>query len=81
MTFFLKREDRFFYLAAMQSQAHHFAQVGQMKDRKCGSFKSDTKRKYTGSLMEKQTRRTLRFKIPFNHLANMGHDLHQVKLG
>lgn len=37
-----------------------------------------TKRKYTGSLMEKQTRRTLRFKIPFKHLANMGHDLHQV---
>lgn len=28
--------------------------------------------------MEKQTRRTLSFKIPFNHLANMGHDLHQV---
>lgn len=35
---FVKREDRFFSLAAMQSQAHHFAQVGQMKDRKCGSF-------------------------------------------
>ncbi len=34
----MKREDCFFSLAAMQSQAHNFAQVGQMKDRKCGSF-------------------------------------------